>query len=66
MRLLLNGEEREFDAPLTVQELLDRVGIDSRKVAVEQNFGIVVKSEYSSTVVSDGDKLEIVHFIGGG
>ncbi|MDG2205665.1 MAG: sulfur carrier protein ThiS [Alphaproteobacteria bacterium] len=66
MRLTINGEERDFDAPLTVEQLLGRIGIEGRKVAVERNLKIVPKSNYAGAGLNDGDKLEIVHFIGGG
>jgi len=66
MRLTINGEERDFEAPLTVEQLLGRIGIEGRKVAVERNLQIVPKSNYSAMGLNDGDKLEIVHFIGGG
>jgi len=66
MRLTVNGEERDFDAPLTVQELLGRIGLDSGKVAVERNLEIVPKSQHAAESLADGDRLEIVHFIGGG
>jgi len=66
MRVTINGEEREFDTPLTVEELLGRIGLDGRKVAVERNLEIVPKSNYAGVGVGEGDRLEIVHFIGGG
>ena len=66
MRLTINGEQRAFDAPLSVQDLLGRIGLDSRKVAVERNLEIVPKSAYDQVVLGNGDRLEIVHFIGGG
>jgi len=66
MRVTINGEEREFDTPLTVEELLGRIGLDARKVAVERNLEIVPKSNYAGVGVGEGDRLEIVHFIGGG
>jgi len=66
MRLIINGENRDFEAPLTVEQLLGRIGLDSRKVAVERNREIVPKSSYQAQGLDDGDKLEIVHFIGGG
>jgi len=66
MRLTINGESQNFDASLTVNELLGRIGLDPAKVAVERNLEIVPKSTYGKTPLSDGDKLEIVHFIGGG
>ena len=66
MQLTINGESRRFEMPITVEQLLDEIGIDTRKVAVECNLEIVPKSKYSVTPLTDGDKLEVVHFIGGG
>lgn len=66
MRLTINGEDRTFDCPLTVEKLLGEIGVDSRKVAVERNLEIVPKSQYRRLSLGDGDRLEIVHFIGGG
>ncbi len=66
MRLTINGEERTFEEALSVEQLLGRIGLDPRKVAVERNLEIVAKSTYPETPLADGDKLEIVHFIGGG
>ncbi len=66
MRVTVNGEQRSFDSILTVKQFLGRLGLDSRKVAVERNLEIVPKSRYGEINVTDGDKLEIVHFIGGG
>jgi thiamine biosynthesis protein ThiS len=50
----------------TIQDLLKLLEIDSRLVAVEQNLSIVTKSNYSQQRISDGDAIEIVHFVGGG
>lgn len=66
MQITLNGEERQFDDILTVNELLAEIGLDGKKVAIERNMEIVPKSQYSGTHLNNGDKLEIVHFIGGG
>ena len=66
MRVTINGETQNFEAKLTVFELLGRIGLDPAKVAVERNLEIVPKSTYQATPLDDGDKLEIVHFIGGG
>ena len=66
MNLTINGEERQFMAPLNVEELLKDIGLDPRKVAVERNLEIVPKSRYAQIALADGDRLEIVHFIGGG
>jgi len=66
MQITVNGEGRVFDGPLHVAALLERLGLDARKVAIERNLEIVPKSAYTATQLSDGDRLEIVHFIGGG
>ena len=66
MRLLLNGDEREIAEVSSVADLVASLGLDSRKVAVERNLEIVPRSAYGATALSDGDRIEIVHFIGGG
>ena len=66
MQLTVNGEQRNFDPPMTVEKLLGEIGLDPRKVAVERNLEIVPKSGYAGVALDDGDRLEIVHFIGGG
>ncbi len=66
MQVTINGESRDIAAALTVAELLTEIGLDPRKVAVERNLEIVPKSKYEAVSVGDGDRLEIVHFIGGG
>ena len=59
MQVTINGETRTFDAPITVAQLLDQIGLDSRKVAVERNLEIVTKSTYGQTVVEDGVLLDV-------
>ena len=66
MQVTINGEMRPIAAAQSVQALLADLGLDTRKVAVELNLEIVPRSAYEATQVGDGDKLEIVHFIGGG
>jgi sulfur carrier protein len=66
MRLSVNGEERAFEGVSTVQELVSALGLDVRKVAVERNLEIVPRSTYGATALADGDRIEIVTFIGGG
>jgi thiazole synthase len=66
MNLTINGEGRTFEQPLTIVGLLAELELDGAKVAIERNLEIVPKSEYGQTNLDDGDKLEIVHFIGGG
>lgn len=66
IRITINGEERAFDAPLTAGDLLARLDLDPAKVALERNLEIVPKSARDTTRIEHGDRLEIVHFIGGG
>jgi len=66
MHVTINGEARTFDRPLTVAQLLDDIDLDVHKVAVERNLEIVPRSGYGDVAIADGDRLEIVHFIGGG
>ncbi|MEN3973921.1 sulfur carrier protein ThiS [Emcibacter sp. SYSU 3D8] len=66
IHVTINGEDRQLNAPLRLNSLLEELGIDPRKVALERNLEIVPRSTYGDVVVGDGDRLEIVHFIGGG
>jgi len=66
MQLTVNGEERRFKALGDIAALVAALGLDVRKVAVERNLEIVPRSLYATTPLSDGDRIEIVHFIGGG
>jgi thiazole synthase len=64
--LTINGETRQLGGSVSVAALLTGMGLDPKKIAVERNREIVPRSQYDGTVVADGDKLEIVQFIGGG
>lgn len=66
MRLTVNGEERTFPPLADLAALVRTLGLDPRKVAVELNLAIVPRSLYDGTKLSEGDRIEIVHFIGGG
>jgi thiamine biosynthesis protein ThiS len=62
----LNGEGRKLPAGCTLLELLSELGRDPRTVAVEYNGAILPRSGYGATVLDEGDRLEIVHFVQGG
>src|SRR5512142_523521 len=62
----INGETRHLGGPVSVSVLLTGMGLDPGKIAVERNQEVVPRSQYNDTTVADGDKLEIVQFIGGG
>ncbi|HKB96213.1 MAG TPA: sulfur carrier protein ThiS [Rhizomicrobium sp.] len=66
VEITLNGEARRLDAPLSVRGLLESLGLDPAKIAVERNLEIVPRSRYGDIALIQGDRLEIVHFIGGG
>lgn len=64
--LMLNGESRTLPGSVSVSALLTEVGLDPIKVAVERNGAIVSKTTFAEVMVADGDRIEVVHFIGGG
>ena len=66
MQIILNGDGRTVPDGLSVDGLLRHLGIEQRKVAVERNLEIVPKSAFQSTAIVEGDRMEIVSFIGGG
>ena len=66
MRLTINGEDRDVGGVEDVAGLVAALGLDPRKVAVEVNLEIVPRSLYGGAALKDGDRVEIVHFIGGG
>jgi thiamine biosynthesis protein ThiS len=66
MKLYINGKEQAFDAPLSLASLLEQLGMKQDRVAVELNREIVRREQWAEKQLSDGDKLEIVHFVGGG
>ncbi|MBI4263035.1 MAG: sulfur carrier protein ThiS [Acidobacteria bacterium] len=66
MFITLNGEPYELDEPLTVADLLTKLAIDPRRVAVEHNLTILKRPLFADTLVHEGDRIEIVNFVGGG
>ena len=66
MRIEVNGTPREAPDALTVDALLQDLGLAGRRVAVEVNAAIVPRSEHSGHALRDGDRIEVVHAIGGG
>ena len=66
MTIQLNGERFELTGPLTIGALLAQLNIDPRLVAVEHNIEVVKRHRYDTTMVNEGDAVEIVNFVGGG
>ncbi len=65
MRLVINGEEKEFSST-TVESLVEELGMKGDRVAVELNRDIVPRAQWAASELHAGDRLEIVHFVGGG
>ena len=66
MKIEINGESRSFDGSLSLGALIEQLGMKSDRVAVELNRDIVPRDLWLQTQLADGDRLEIVHFVGGG
>lgn len=66
MNVRVNGEDLTLPGPLSVRGLIVHLGLTDGPVAVERNLQIVPRAEHETTALSDGDTIEIVHFVGGG
>ena len=66
MKLIINGEDKNFPSSLTLHSLVEQLGMKHDRVAVELNLNIVPREQWSVTNLKDSDRLEIVHFVGGG
>ncbi|WP_297888029.1 sulfur carrier protein ThiS [Sulfurihydrogenibium sp.] len=67
MKLIVNGVEKEFNKDnLTIKELIDLLEIKSPAIAVAVGFDVIPKDQYETYQLKEGDKVEIVHFVGGG
>jgi thiamine biosynthesis protein ThiS len=66
MNLQINGESKSYGSPLTLDGLISQMGLKPDRVAVELNLNIVPRDLWSQTKLNEGDRLEIVHFVGGG
>jgi thiamine biosynthesis protein ThiS len=66
IEITLNGEKRQIADGISVANLVENLQLDTKKIAIERNGQIVLLEEFADAVVKNGDKLEIVHFIGGG
>lgn len=66
VQIVVNGESREVDGNITVAELVSRLGLPTERIAVERNRKIIRKQDWHDVEVAQGDRFEIVHFVGGG
>ncbi len=66
MRIIINGEPREVPDQLTLSDLIRHLSLAPERLAVEFNRRVVRRADWPNTTLSEGDQLEIVHFVGGG
>ena len=66
MHLIINGERREFAEEITLADLIKLLELSSERVAVELNLNVIRRADWINISLKDGDKLEIIHFVGGG
>jgi thiamine biosynthesis protein ThiS len=66
LRVYVNGELREFSGPLSLAELITQLDLPAARIAVELNRTVVRRGDWSTTELHDEDRIEIVHFVGGG
>lgn len=66
LEIMVNGEPRSLPAPASVADLLRHLGLDPRTIVVELNRRIIRRPRYDDTTLTEGDAVELVHFVGGG
>jgi sulfur carrier protein len=66
MQITVNGETRDVSPGVSLLELIDELGLKAKAVVAQRNGDIVVRTDYAATVLTDGDEIELVRFVGGG
>lgn len=66
IEIKLNGETKTIDGEVTMDRLLDLFSLPRQRVAIEHNRAVISRNDWPNTIVNDGDKIEVVHFVGGG
>lgn len=66
MKIIVNGCEREISGVRTIEDFLAQKELDPQRVAIERNSAIVPREQFAQTPLEDGDRIEVVHFVGGG
>ena len=66
MNITVNGDDRMLEAPQTIADLIRDLGLEGRPCAVERNRTVVPRAEHESTMLAEGDQLEVVTLVGGG
>lgn len=66
MQVLINGETRQIENELNLRQLLEKLELPTERIAIELNKDVIRKKDWESIKISDADKIEIIHFVGGG
>ena len=66
MRVYVNGESRELSGPTSLAELITQLDLPAARIAVELNRAVVRRNDWNKTMLQDEDRIEVVHFVGGG
>ncbi len=66
MNIIVNGEKKELRETVNLQELLTKLELPTERVAIELNKNVIRKKDWTETEIKDADKIEIIHFVGGG
>ena len=66
MKVFVNGEQKDFETAVSLSELISQLDLPAPRIAVELNREVVRRSDWGSTMLKDDDRIEIVHFVGGG
>jgi sulfur carrier protein len=66
MKILINGEAKEFPNGTLLEDVVEQLSLGGRKIAVELNRAVIRRSDWEKVTLSDNDRIEIVHFVGGG
>ena len=66
MKVFVNGDEKDFSSPVSLAGLIEELDLPASRIAIELNRQVVRRSDWGSTMLKDEDRIEIVHFVGGG
>ena len=66
MKIVVNGEEKEFESGITLAQIIEKLGIADKVMAAAVNMEVVKKDQWSTYRPKEGDKIELLHFVGGG
>jgi len=66
VKITLNGEDKFITKNTSIKSLIEKLELDVKKIAIEKNYEIILPEDFGNNILNQGDKIEIVHFIGGG